>query len=263
MEASLIDTRRPIAPEIAYRADIDGLRAVAVLSVIGFHASPKSITGGFIGVDVFFVISGYLISSLILNGLKNGSFSYVEFYARRARRIFPALTVVLLFVWGLGWFAFDPTNFFALSKHIVAGAAFAANIVTYFEVGYFDAPASTKPLLHLWSLGVEEQFYLVFPLLIVLLWRHKAANLILSVIAVASFALNVHDCSLLSVFCVLSPANAVLGISCRYIARIRCNQTSWIWLGCSSGGECSKGQRCVGNRNADDPRRDFHSSRHR
>ena len=191
MEASLIDTRRPIAPEVAYRADIDGLRAVAVLSVIGFHASPKSITGGFIGVDVFFVISGYLISSLILNGLKNGSFSYVEFYARRARRIFPALTVVLLFVWGLGWFAFDPTNFFALSKHIVAGAAFAANIVTYFEVGYFDAPASTKPLLHLWSLGVEEQFYLVFPLLIVLLWRHKAANLILSAIAVASFALNV------------------------------------------------------------------------
>ena len=88
MEASLFDTRRSIAPEVAYRADIDGLRAVAVLSVIGFHASPKSITGGFIEVDVFFVISGYLISSLILNGLKNGSFSYIEFYARRARKSF-------------------------------------------------------------------------------------------------------------------------------------------------------------------------------
>ena len=89
MEASRIDPRRPITPEVAYRADIDGLRAVAVLSVIGFHASPKSITGGFIGVDVFFVISGYLISSLILNGLKNGSFSYIDFYVRRARKSFP------------------------------------------------------------------------------------------------------------------------------------------------------------------------------
>jgi len=185
------ETRQHIASEIAYRADIDGLRAIAVLSVIGFHASPKSIVGGFIGVDVFFVISGYLISSLILISLKNGSFSYIEFYARRIRRIFPALIVVLIFVWGVGLLAFDPANFTALSKHIVAGAAFAANIVTYFEVGYFDAPASTKPLLHLWSLGVEEQFYLVFPVLIVLVWRHRSANLILGAIAVASFVINV------------------------------------------------------------------------
>jgi peptidoglycan/LPS O-acetylase OafA/YrhL len=183
--------RRPIASEIPYRPDVDGLRAVAVLSVIGFHAFPKSIAGGFIGVDVFFVISGYLISSLILSGLKNGSFSFLDFYARRARRIFPALTVVLMVVWGLGWLALDPTQFAALGKHIVAGAAFAANIVTYFEVGYFDVPASTKPLLHLWSLGVEEQFYLIFPILIFLVWRHRSATLILSVIAVASFALNV------------------------------------------------------------------------
>src|SRR5512132_456336 len=94
--------RRPITLEIPYRPDIDGLRAVAVLSVIAFHAFPKAIAGGFIGVDVFFVISGYLISSLILSGLKNGSFSFLDFYARRARRIFPALTVVLIFVWGAG-----------------------------------------------------------------------------------------------------------------------------------------------------------------
>src|SRR5512132_795041 len=183
--------RRAITPEIPYRPDVDGLRAVAVLSVIAFHAFPKAIAGGFIGVDIFFVISGYLISSLILSGLKSGSFSFIDFYARRARRIFPALTVVLIFVWGLGWLALDPTQFAALGKHIVAGAAFAANIVTYFEVGYFDAPASTKPLLHLWSLGVEEQFYLIFPILIVLVWRHRSATLILGVIAVASFALNV------------------------------------------------------------------------
>ena len=191
MYASLADPRRPVAPEIAYRADIDGLRAIAVLSVIGFHGSPKSIRGGFIGVDVFFVISGYLISSLILSGLHNGSFSCLDFYARRVRRIFPALTIVLIFVWGLGWFALDPAHFTALSKHIVAGAAFSANIVTYFEVGYFDVPASTKPLLHLWSLGVEEQFYLVFPVLIVSLWRHRAAKSILGAIAVASLVLNV------------------------------------------------------------------------
>ena len=183
--------RRPITSDIPYRPDVDGLRAVAVLSVIGFHAFPKAIAGGFIGVDVFFVISGYLISSLILSGLKSGSFSFLDFYARRARRIFPALIIVLIFVWGLGWLALDPTQFAALSKHIVAGAAFAANIVTYFEVGYFDVPANTKPLLHLWSLGVEEQFYLIFPILIVLVWRHRSATLILSVIAVASFALNV------------------------------------------------------------------------
>jgi len=183
--------RRPITSEIPYRPDVDGLRAVAVLSVIAFHAFPKSITGGFIGVDVFFVISGYLISSLILSGLKNGSFSFIDFYARRARRIFPALTVVLIFVWGAGLLFFVPADFAALSKHIVAGAAFAANIVTYFEVGYFDVPANTKPLLHLWSLGVEEQFYFIFPLLMVLVWRHRSATLILSVIAVASFALNV------------------------------------------------------------------------
>ena len=110
--------RRPIAPEIAYRADIDGLRAVAVLSVIGFHASPKSVTGGFIGVDVFFVISGYLISAYP-EWLKNGSFNFFDFYARRARKLLPALIIVLIFVWGLGWFAFDPANFTALSKHIV------------------------------------------------------------------------------------------------------------------------------------------------
>jgi peptidoglycan/LPS O-acetylase OafA/YrhL len=164
---------------------------VAVLSVIAFHAFPKAIAGGFIGVDVFFVISGYLISSLILSGLKNGSFNFLDFYARRARRIFPALTVVLIFVWSVGLLFFAPADFATLSKHIVAGAAFAANIVTYFEVGYFDAPASSKPLLHLWSLGVEEQFYLIFPILIVLVWRYRSATLILSVIAVASFALNV------------------------------------------------------------------------
>lgn len=182
-----------MAPEIAYRPDIDGLRAIAVLSVIAYHAFPRAILGGFVGVDVFFVISGYLISSLIMNGLNRGTFSFVGFYARRARRIFPALIVLLIFVWGFGWIAYDLdlAAFIALSKHIVAGAAFAANIVTFTEVGYFDVPATLKPLLHLWSLGVEEQFYFIFPVLLVLLWHRKSANLVLILFAVASFALNV------------------------------------------------------------------------
>jgi peptidoglycan/LPS O-acetylase OafA/YrhL len=191
MWAIIAMTSRGGTPEISYRADIDGLRAIAVLSVIGFHVDPRLVAGGFVGVDVFFVISGFLISSLILNGLKDGTFSYAEFYGRRIRRIFPALIVVLLAVWGLGWFALGPSEFAALGKHIGAGAAFAANIMTYAEVGYFDAPASTKPLLHLWSLGVEEQFYIVFPGLLALIWRYRAARLFLALIGIASFALNV------------------------------------------------------------------------
>jgi peptidoglycan/LPS O-acetylase OafA/YrhL len=178
-------------PGIPYRADIDGLRAIAVLSVVVFHANYSLIPGGFVGVDVFFVISGFLISGFILSRLKDGSFSYPEFYERRIRRIFPALIVVLLAAWGLGWFAMRPPEFAAFGKQIMAGAAFAGNIVTYAEVGYFDVPASTKPLLHLWSLGVEEQFYIVFPALLALIWRYRAARLLLALIGVASFALNV------------------------------------------------------------------------
>ena len=178
-------------PKIPYRADVDGLRAVAVLSVIGFHAYPASAPGGFVGVDIFFVISGFLISSLILSALKEGSFSFTEFCARRVRRLFPALIVVLSATWLLGWFTLPPTEFAALGKHTAAGAAFAANIATFSEVGYFDAPAVTKPLLHLWSLGVEEQFYIIFPTFLVLLWRWTRVRSYLILMGIASFALNI------------------------------------------------------------------------
>jgi peptidoglycan/LPS O-acetylase OafA/YrhL len=178
-------------PEIPYRPDIDGLRAIAVLSVIGFHANPALIPGGFVGVDIFFVISGFLISSLILSGLRDGSFSFMEFYGRRIRRLFPALIIVLLATWGLGWFSLPPTEYAALGRHTLAGAAFAANILNYSEVGYFDMPAATKPLLHLWSLGVEEQFYIVFPALLLLLWRYRAVRSSLALIGIVSFALNI------------------------------------------------------------------------
>ena len=177
--------------QISYRADIDGLRAIAVLSVVIFHANPRLVPGGFIGVDIFFVISGYLISSLILSGLKDGSFSYLDFYARRIRRLFPALIAVLLATLALGWFTLLPTEFASLGRHTLAAAAFAANILNYAEDGYFDAPAISKPLLHIWSLGVEEQFYFVFPALLILVWRKRRAELFLILIGIASFALNV------------------------------------------------------------------------
>jgi peptidoglycan/LPS O-acetylase OafA/YrhL len=169
----MVILHRAGAQEIPYRADIDGLRAIAVLAVIGFHANPAAVPGGFVGVDIFFVISGFLITSLILTKLRDGSFSFMEFYARRIRRLFPALIVVLLAIWILGWFILPPTEYAALGRHTLAGAAFAANILSYSEVGYFDVPAAAKPLLHLWSLGVEEQFYIVFPALLLLLWRYR------------------------------------------------------------------------------------------
>src|SRR5277367_2946116 len=108
----------------SYRADIDGLRAVAVLSVVVFHAAPALAPGGFVGVDIFFVISGFLISGLIMAGLKDGSFRFLEFYARRVRRLFPALIVVLLAVWGLGWFFMLPPEFAALGDYMLTGASF-------------------------------------------------------------------------------------------------------------------------------------------
>lgn len=175
-----------------YRPDIDGLRAIAVLAVVAFHAFPFWISGGFIGVDVFFVISGYLISTIIFESLEKGTFSFAEFYARRVKRIFPALIVVLIASFVFGWFALLADEYKQLGKHIAAGASFISNLVFWSESGYFDNSAETKPLLHLWSLGIEEQFYMAWPLL---LWfaRKRNFNLLTITIFVAavSFALNV------------------------------------------------------------------------
>jgi peptidoglycan/LPS O-acetylase OafA/YrhL len=174
-----------------HRPDIDGLRAIAVLAVVAFHAS-KRIPGGFIGVDVFFVISGFLISSIILNGLKHDSFSFIDFYVRRIRRIFPALILVLSTSWLLGWFILEPEAYALLGKHMLAGAGFASNILLWSESGYFDPDASLKPLLHLWSLGIEEQFYLVWPVILFFAakGRQKIYVWIVAVLAV-SFAINI------------------------------------------------------------------------
>ncbi len=166
-----------------YRADIDGLRAIAVLAVIGFHAFPAWVPGGFVGVDIFFVISGYLISTIILTAVNAGRFSFATFYARRIRRIFPALIAVLAACYAAGWFLLYADRFEQLGKHIAGGAGFVANYVLWNEAGYFDADADTKPLLHLWSLGIEEQFYLVWPLMVFVAWKARL-NLIALTIAI-------------------------------------------------------------------------------
>lgn len=175
-----------------YRADIDGLRAIAVLSVIGFHAFPHTVRGGFIGVDIFFVISGFLISSIIFDNLYRDRFSFAEFYTRRIKRIFPALLMVLIACYAFGWFALYADEYEQLGKHIAGGAGFISNLVLLSESGYFDNSAETKPLLHLWSLGIEEQFYIVWPLLLWFTWKLRLNLLTITiVVAVISFALNI------------------------------------------------------------------------
>jgi peptidoglycan/LPS O-acetylase OafA/YrhL len=175
----------PNSPQ--YRPDIDGLRAVAVLSVVAYHAFPGKLPGGFLGVDVFFVISGYLISTIILKNLDTGAFSVTEFYARRVRRIFPALLAVLVASYAFGWLALLADEYAQLGKHIAAGAGFVSNLVLWNEVGYFDRSAETKPLLHLWSLGIEEQFYLAWPLLLWFCWRRRFVLPV--ILALAAFSL--------------------------------------------------------------------------
>lgn len=139
--------KQPIHPK--YRPDIDGLRAIAVLSVVAFHAFPSLIQGGFVGVDVFFVISGFLISSIIFGSLEKNRFSFLDFYTRRVNRIFPALLLMLAATWGFGWFSLLADEYTQLGKHIAGGAAFVSNFVLLGEAGYFDNSAETKLLLHL------------------------------------------------------------------------------------------------------------------
>jgi peptidoglycan/LPS O-acetylase OafA/YrhL len=176
----------------AYRPDVDGLRAIAVLAVVAFHAFPHAAPGGFAGVDVFFVISGFLISGIVFEDLKRARFTFTGFYWRRVRRIFPALILVLLACLGLGWLVLLPDEYARLGKHVAAGGGFISNIVLWREAGYFDTASDLKPLLHLWSLGVEEQYYLAWPLLLFLFRNRLRAMLwMIAAIAVLSFAANI------------------------------------------------------------------------
>jgi len=154
-----------------YRPEIDGLRALAVLPVILFHAGFEWFSGGFVGVDVFFVISGYLITTIIISEMAEGKFSIVNFYERRARRILPALFFVMLACLPFAWLWLTPTDLKDFGQSLVAVSTFSSNILFWWESGYFDTAAELKPLLHTWSLAVEEQYYILFPVFLMLTWR--------------------------------------------------------------------------------------------
>lgn len=178
---------------INYRAEIDGLRAIAVISVILFHAGIEEIPGGFIGVDIFFVISGYLITSIITKEINAEQFSFTKFYERRIRRLLPPLIPVLLLSWVAATLLLNPKGFEDFSKSLYAAIAFFANWNFLSTVDYFDTPGETTPLLHLWSLSIEEQFYFIFPvalIAIIKLWKKPAT--IIATLGIASFAYAIY-----------------------------------------------------------------------
>ncbi|KRP63122.1 acyltransferase family protein [Pseudomonas trivialis] len=177
---------------LAYRRDIDGLRAVAVLAVVLFHFGVPGVTGGFVGVDVFFVISGFLITSIIWRERQAGRFSFVEFWARRARRILPALFVMIVATLVAGWFLLAPKDYEELGRAAHYQVIFTSNLLFARQHGYFEAASDIKPLLHTWSLAVEEQFYILFPLLLTLLSsRLKHWRLALFGVLLVSFGMSV------------------------------------------------------------------------
>ena len=178
---------------LPYRRDIDGLRAIAVMLVVGFHGFPVWVKSGFMGVDIFFVISGYLITRNILSNLSNKTFTIAGFYRARIRRIFPALIVVLAFSLGIGWFYLFADELAALGRQTLFGSLFLANFLYWSESGYFGGEAISKPLLHLWSLSVEEQFYLIWPIALLAVWRRNWSikSVFLSLI-IFSFLTNIY-----------------------------------------------------------------------
>jgi peptidoglycan/LPS O-acetylase OafA/YrhL len=176
---------------LPYRADVDGLRAVAIAAVVVFHGFPAAARGGFTGVDVFFVVSGYVISRIIWRGLADRSFTLAWFYGRRALRLFPALALVLATTLAAGRWLLLPDAYATLGKDVAAAATFTSNIVLWQDAGYFTENAALRPLTHLWSLAVEEQFYLVFPLLLLAARRSwRSTGVLLATVAAASFAWN-------------------------------------------------------------------------
>ena len=173
---------------LRYRPEIDGLRALAVIPVILFHAGFSTFSGGYLGVDIFFVISGYLITSILLMDLRAGNFSVARFYERRARRILPALLLVLIICLPFAWFWLLPNDMKAFSDALMAICIFSSNIVFWRTDDYFDVATKLKPLIHTWSLSVEEQFYVFFPLLLACIWRFGRRYLVASLIGIALLA---------------------------------------------------------------------------
>lgn len=176
-----------------YRADLDGLRALAVLAVVFYHLSGKLLPGGYLGVDIFFVLSGYLITNIIWRECLNRDFSIRRFYERRVRRIMPALLVLLLVVSACASGLLLPVDLMGYAKSVFATLGFIANMYFWRDTNYFAQIADEKPLLHVWSLGVEEQFYIIFPLLVLLCirWRRSALVPVTSALVVISFLTNI------------------------------------------------------------------------
>ncbi|MFM8425787.1 MAG: acyltransferase family protein, partial [Chloroflexota bacterium] len=177
-----------------YRADIDGLRAIAVLAVVFYHAGLNYFSGGYIGVDVFFVISGFLITGIIVRELREGKFTLLGFYERRIRRIFPAVFTLILFVIIASALLYSASDYSSISRSAIATTLFSSNMLFWRESGYFEAPSTLKPLLHTWSLAVEEQYYIFFPLLMVWIAKFFKSKFrtVIFVLLLASFALNIY-----------------------------------------------------------------------
>ena len=175
-----------------YRPEIDGLRALSILPVVLFHAGFSLFDGGFIGVDIFFVISGYLITTIIINDIEINKFSVSYFYERRARRILPAMFVIILVCIPFSYLLMLPSQIINFSESIVAVTFFVSNIFFWQKTGYFTQLAEETPLLHMWSLAVEEQFYLLFPLLILIIYKFGKSKLfwIIFIFILVSIALS-------------------------------------------------------------------------
>ena len=178
----------PAAPK--HRSDIDGLRAIAVIAVIVHHAFPAAMPGGFAGVDVFFVISGFLITSILLRDLESGAFSFATFYERRVRRLMPNLTLMLVFCTIAAWILLLPADFANYSKSLFSTTIFSSNIFFWRDSWYFAAPAQMKPLLHTWSLAIEEQYYLIFPSVLWALHRFAPKRIAISIVAAFAASLG-------------------------------------------------------------------------
>lgn len=174
-----------------YRPEIDGLRSLAVIPVMLFHAGFAAFSGGFVGVDVFFVISGYLITKIIIDDLDAGTFSLLKFYERRVRRILPALFFMMAIITPVAWLMFMPKDLAIFARSLIAVPIFSSNILFWRESGYFDTAAELKPLLHTWSLAVEEQYYVLFPILMMLSWTSRRRRLLAVLLIAFLFSITV------------------------------------------------------------------------
>jgi peptidoglycan/LPS O-acetylase OafA/YrhL len=170
---------------VNFRQDINGLRAIAVIAVVLYHFNSEWLTGGFAGVDVFFVISGFLMTGIIFRRFEQNNFSLGHFYMARAKRIIPALAMLSLFLLIVGWFYLSPAEYSQLGKHVASSMGFLSNIIYWKESGYFDTGSNEKWLLHTWSLSVEWQFYIIYPMVLVFLKRFFTLNILRYIILIA------------------------------------------------------------------------------